>query len=109
MRGKVEQVADEIRSAKLQPEAVKAQLKATRQQVITDWTRMVVALRAQEEDGLALEVEGFVKGLPAVRTEKESIAAGLLAQIAAQRQRRAPADAAIVKAGSSRKADRQVR
>jgi hypothetical protein len=44
-------------------------------------------LRAQGEGALAREVEDFVKAMPGVRTEKEQIAAGLLAQVAVQRQR----------------------
>ena len=91
-------IADEIKAGRLQAEPVKERLIATRRQVIEDWVRMAGTLRAQGQDGLANEVERFVDGLPPVRTEKESIAAGLLAQIAAQREQRA----GVSPAGKSR-------
>jgi hypothetical protein len=87
MRGKVEAVARELQAGKIAPGAGKEKLVATRTIVITDWLNTAAILRAQGEGALAREVEDFVKAMPGVRTEKEQIAAGLLAQVAVQRQR----------------------
>jgi hypothetical protein len=87
MRAKVEAVARELQRGGLASEPGKAKLTATREAVTHGWLATAQALRAQGEVDLAREVESFVAGLPAVRTEKEQIAAGLLAQIDAQRRR----------------------
>lgn len=86
MRAKVEAVARELQDGVLRFEPGKARLAETRKTVVADWMATAATLRAQGERELANQVEQFVKGLPAVRTEKEQIAAGLLAQVDAQRQ-----------------------
>jgi hypothetical protein len=48
---------------------------------------------------LANQVEQFVKDLPGVRTEKEQIAAGMLAQVEAQRRRGAARDSGQARDG----------
>ena len=45
-------------------------------------------LRAQGHASLARGVEAYLRRIPAVATEKELLAKGLLAQLAAQRSRR---------------------
>lgn len=84
MRAKVEAVARELQDGALRVESGKAKLVETRKAVVADWMATAATLRAQGEVELAGEVEQFVKGLPAVRTEKEQIAAGLLARIETQ-------------------------
>ena len=55
---------------------------------IARYDRTVIPmLRTQGEGDLAKEVEAYAKAMPAARTDKEMIAAGLLSQIKAQRQR----------------------
>jgi hypothetical protein len=87
MRAKVEAVARELQRGGLASEPGKARLMATRAAVTLGWLATAQALRAQGEVDLAREVERFVAGLPAVRTEREQIAAGLLALIDVQRRR----------------------
>lgn len=93
MRAKVEAVGRELQDGALRPEPGKAKLVETRRTVVADWMATAATLRVQGEHELAGQVEQFAKGLPAVRTEKEQIAAGLLSQIEAQRQRAAGRDA----------------
>lgn len=85
MRGKVGAIARELQDGTLAADLGKAKLVETRLAVLEGWREMAKALRAQGEDQLAAEVEAFVRALPQVRTERERIAAGLLAQIDAQR------------------------
>jgi hypothetical protein len=92
MRAKVEAVGRELQRAGLASEPGKAKLMATREAVTHGWLVTARALRAQGEVDLAREVERFVAVLPAVRTEREQIAAGLLAQIDAQRRRQQARD-----------------
>ena len=87
MREKVEAVAHELKRGHLAPEPGKAKLMQTRLIVQADWLATAAALRAQGEAQLAREVDAFVKAMPSARTEKERIAAGLLAQIDAHRRR----------------------
>jgi hypothetical protein len=86
MRQKVQAIAEELRQGRLTPEPGLERLRATREEVARRWQNAVQVLRDQGEVQLALEVEQFVKSLPAVRTEKELIAAGLLAEMAAVRR-----------------------
>jgi hypothetical protein len=90
MRAKVKTVARELQDGVLRPEPGKAKLAETRESVVADWMATAATLRAQGEHDLAAQVVQFVKDLPPVRTEKELIAAGLLAQINAQRRRDDP-------------------
>ena len=87
MRCKVERVANELRHGQLAPEAGKAKLVATRGRVVEDWRTTATLLRAQGQDSLARGVEAYARRMPAVATEKELLAKGLLAQVAAQRSR----------------------
>jgi hypothetical protein len=87
MRTKVEAVAHELRLGQLVPEPGKSKLMQTRRVVQDDWLAAATALRGQGEMQLANEVEAFVRAMPTARTEKEWIAAGLLAQIDAERGR----------------------
>lgn len=87
MRRKVERVAAELQHGRLAPEAEKATLLATRSRVVEDWGATTALLRAQGNESLAQGVEAYVRRMPAVATEKELLAEGLLAQVAAQRSR----------------------
>lgn len=87
MRRKVEGVAEELRLGQLALDPGKAKLLATRGRVVEDWSATAALLRAQGQDSLARGVEAYVRQMPAVATEKEFLAKGLLAQVAAQRSR----------------------
>ena len=87
MRRKVKRVAEELRRGRLATEAGKARLLATRTRVVEDWSATATLLRAQREESLARGVEAYVRRMATVATEKEIVAKGLLAQLAAQRSR----------------------
>ncbi len=87
MRRKVEAIAKELQAGRMPHEPGKTKLVATRQAVTGEWLATAEALREQGEAELAREVDAFLRSLPRVRTEKEQIAAGLLAEIERQRQR----------------------
>ena len=87
MRRKVERVAAELRRGQLTPEPRKAKLLATRSRIVADWNATTTLLRAQGHESLARGVEAYMRRMPAVATEKELLAKGLLAQLAAQRAR----------------------
>ena len=87
MRRKVERVAGELRQGRLAPDPGKAKLLAMRGGVVEDWRTTATLLRAQGHESLARGVEDYVRRMPAVATEKEIVAKGLLAQLAAQRAR----------------------
>jgi hypothetical protein len=78
-RQRTEAVAREMRSSgELRPEPGKAQLLETRSRVVRGWNEVADDLVRQGEAELALAVRGFVKQLPAVRTEREWIRDRLL-------------------------------
>ena len=85
MRRKVGRVAGELQHGLLTPEPGKARLLATRNRVVEDWRATATLLRAQGHESLARSVEAYVRCIPAVATEKEVVAKGLLAQLAEQR------------------------
>jgi len=87
LRRKVERVAEELQHGRLAPEPGKARLLATRGRVVEDWIATTALVRAQGQESLAQRVEAYVRRMPAVATEKELLAKGLLAQVAAQRSR----------------------
>jgi hypothetical protein len=60
-------------SGEIRPEPAKAQLLETRYRVVRGWNEVADDLARQGEAELALAVRGFVKQLPAVRTEREWI------------------------------------
>jgi len=64
----------------IRPEPAKAQLLETRGQVIHGWDAVADDLLRQGQAELAFAVRGFVKQLPAVRTEREWIRDRLLEQ-----------------------------
>lgn len=78
MRRKVEAVGREIQAGRLSTEPGKAAMRSTRSEVEADWAATREVLRRQGHEGLARQVERFVESMPAVRTERERIAAGLL-------------------------------
>jgi relaxase-like protein len=92
LRRKVQQVANEILRGKLTAEPGKVKLLATRERVVADWKTTAAVLKAQGEQSLAREVENYVRRMPAVATEKELIAEGLLARVSAQRSRASERD-----------------
>jgi hypothetical protein len=88
MRAKIEAVAEALKEGRFDPGAGKDKLLATRRKVVAGWLATAAALRGQGETTLAKEVEAFVKAMPSPKTEQEQIAAGLLAQLEAQRKER---------------------
>ena len=92
MRRKVERVAEELQHGRLTPEPGKDKLVVTRTRVVEDWRTTAMQLRAQGEQSLARGVEAYARRMPAVATEKELLAKGLLLQLAAERSRVAPAE-----------------
>jgi hypothetical protein len=87
MRAKVEAVARELRGGRFDADPGRAKVERGRAIVARAWAAIAVALRESREEALAEEVEAFIASLPAVRTENEQIAIGLLAQLEAQRRR----------------------
>jgi hypothetical protein len=87
LRDKVQAVARELQHGELARESGQSRLLETRRVVTCDWLATAQALRAQGEAALAREVEAFVKDMPRVRTDRDRIAAGLMAQIDARRER----------------------
>jgi hypothetical protein len=85
MRRKVERVPEELLRGRLIPEPGKAKLLATRSNVVADWKATAALLRAQGQQSLARQVEAYIRRMPAVATDKELLAKGVLAQLAAQR------------------------
>jgi hypothetical protein len=67
-------------SGEIRPEPAKARLLETRSQVVRGWNEVTDDLVRQGQAELAQEVMGFVKRLPAVRTEREWIRDRLLEQ-----------------------------
>ena len=90
MRRNVEGVAAELQHGRLAPEPGKAKLLATRGRVVDDWGATATQLRAQGRESLAQGVEAYLRRMPEVAAEKELVAKGLLAQVAAQRARAEP-------------------
>jgi hypothetical protein len=86
MRAKVEAVLGELRGGRLQPEPGLEKIKQTRAAVEAGWHATAEVLGRQGELELAQEVEQFVKAMPPARTEKQQIAAGLVASMLARRQ-----------------------
>jgi hypothetical protein len=79
MRRKVERVAEELRRDLLVSEPGKARLLATRSRVVEEWSASATLLRAQGQESLARGIEAYVRRMPAVATEKELVAKGLIA------------------------------
>jgi relaxase-like protein len=75
-------VGDEIRVGKLTREPGKSTLQSTRAVVEREWESTARRLEAQGERVLAADVRKFAQNLPPPRTEREWVAAGILAEIA---------------------------
>ena len=81
-----------MQPGRLAPEPRKTKLLATRSRVVEDWRMTATLLRVQGQESLAQGVEAYMRRMPAVATEKEVVAKGLLAQLAAQRSRERSAE-----------------
>ena len=92
MRLKAESVAEELRRGQLAPEAGRTLLLATRARVVEDWKATAAVLQVHGQKNLAGDVEAFIGKMPAVATEKEALAKGLLTQLTVQRARRRGAE-----------------
>jgi hypothetical protein len=76
------EVGNEIRVGGLKPEPGKEILQSTRATVLREWEQTARRLEAQGERLLAKDVRSFAKNLPPPRTDRERVAAGILAEIA---------------------------
>lgn len=90
VRQKVAGVAEELRCGRLTPEPGKRKLLATRAKVVEAWEAAAALLRRNAQEALAKDVEAYVQRMPAVVTDKEGIAKGLLSDLLT-RGSRAPA------------------
>ena len=81
LRERAESVADALRTGNIHIESGKAKLVETRRTVARGWLGTAEVLRADGRDGLALEVERYVQGMPPPRTEREWVAQSM-AQVA---------------------------
>jgi hypothetical protein len=77
MRERVESVVDALRIGGVQSEPGKVQILDTRRTVVRGWLGVREALRADGRNGLANEVEHFIRGMPPPQTEREWLAHGL--------------------------------
>jgi hypothetical protein len=85
---KLQQVVTEIYRGQLTPGPGKAALSEARRTVVQGWLTAADQLRRQGESGLAQDVEQFAQQMPAVRTEKEMLAAHMLTHLRAANQSR---------------------
>jgi type IV secretory pathway VirD2 relaxase len=81
MRERVESVAAELRDRIFQVEPAKARILSTRREVLRGWTHVQEALRADNKQELAREVERFVRQMPTPQTEREWLARSLQQRI----------------------------
>lgn len=82
MRAKVEAVARML-NAGVQPDGQAGrELRVNRRALESSWLDVARDLREAGHGVLAAEVEAFVRSLPPARTEQETIAAGLIAELA---------------------------
>ncbi len=87
LRGRLESVAAGLRAGKLQPEPGKSRMLNTRREVVRRWSEARDALRAEGRVGLANEVDRFMAGMPAPRTEREWLALALMERVREPRQK----------------------
>lgn len=87
IRRKVQGIADELRRGRVTPEPGRRKLLATRAKVVEAWEAAALLLRANGQTALAKDVDAYVQRMPAVVTEKEGIAKGLLSQLLSQGSR----------------------
>ena len=78
MRGRVDSAGAALRGGNTQVEPGKARLVNTRRDVIQGWLGLSECLRVNGRDGLAHEVQRFLKGMSPPRTERESISHSLM-------------------------------
>ena len=83
---RLDAVATEIATGTLTPGPGKQRLVETRAAVMTGWLAVATQLKTQGETRLAQDVEKFARALPPPRTEKERLAAEVLAAVS-QRDR----------------------
>jgi hypothetical protein len=79
MRERVEAVAQELAQGKLKVEESKAGMVRTRNEVGRAWLAVGDILIRDRQPELAAQIVRFIDGMPEPRTEREHIAAGLLA------------------------------
>jgi hypothetical protein len=77
MRERVEYVGAELRAGGIQTEPGKVQILGTRRRVVRGWLGVLEALRAGGKEGLANEVERFLRRMPPPQTEREWLAQDL--------------------------------
>jgi hypothetical protein len=80
-------VGDEIRVGKLKRESGKETLQSTREKVVREWELTATRLDAHGERLLAEDVRSFAGNLPPPRTDREWVAAGILAEIVRRDER----------------------
>jgi hypothetical protein len=74
MRERAESVAGTLRTGNIHIEPGRAKLVETRRTVARGWLGTAEVLRADGRDGLAYEVERYVRGMPPPQTEREWVA-----------------------------------
>ena len=87
VHGRAQAVAAGLRTGNLQVEKGKCRMLNTRREVLGRWSEVQDALRAEGRVGLANEVERFVAGMPAPRTEREWLALALIERVRAPKER----------------------
>jgi len=80
MRARAERVAADLLHGKLTPETARAKLLKTREEVRRGWKAISEQLIVEGQPRLAEDVSRFAAALPPVRTERELIAAALVAR-----------------------------
>jgi hypothetical protein len=75
---RADSAAQALRAGNSQADSGKAGLLNTRREVTRGWLGLSESLRACGRDGLAYEVQRFLKGMPPPRTDRETIAQGLI-------------------------------
>lgn len=86
MRRKVEAIGKELQQGRWKEETGKQRMASIRDKVVDDWAATAASLRRQGREALSQEVEQFVQRMPAVQTEKERIARGLVEMLATGRR-----------------------
>jgi len=86
MRRKVEAIGKELQQGRWKEETGKRRMASIREKVVDDWAATAASLRRQGREALSQEVERFVQRMPAVQTEKERIARGLVEILAKGRR-----------------------
>jgi hypothetical protein len=85
LRERVASVVEELKKTGTVRDPGRKKLVETRKAVVDSWMRAADILDRQDEISLAGDVRYFVKHLPPVLTERERIAAGIIARLHANR------------------------